>query len=511
MSHIVIKKVQQSLMTPSIPSHIKIFSNLDDNGELYTIDEFGSVSPIGSTGGSQGISVELTTYNDLVTKAQTDQLGTGSCYLITDFESWYDQPDFHFDGTPKHPSSIVTKSSPNGWPQPILVQAISKRDISIDAYQPYFDSNSTGYLDDSIKYDFKFDYTEITGTPARGKIVERVDKNGNRTDFDHRSVRFIRYKTYERGATLAGTITDFDCTTGEITGSSTNFTTTLNPGDVIILDSYSELGYEAKFKVQSIVTNTRLFVYIDSSYSGGVPLPAIVANGYTINPVDYSFPAKNFVFYSGVDTGLFNSYKESWFGQRSNGVDLVDFDENVSPLGLNCYNNKFGDYLSIWRNALLPFSLPNNVIGDGCFNNSFSEYCYSNDLGDGIMNNFISGKFYENIIGSMRDNHLSCNFYRNIIGTGFTSNQVYSRIFRENKIGDDFAFNTIKRDFTFNTILDGFTLVESDIDISNFDFTTSTFVYLTNLSKRFVMIQGGARRLLYFNGVGASAIAGINA
>ncbi len=510
MSHIVIKKVQQSLMTPSIPSHIKIFSNLDDNGELYTIDEFGTVSPIGSTGSSQGISVELTTYNNLWTKSQTDQLGTGSYYLITDFESWYDQPDFHFDGTPK--VSVVTKSSPVGlWPQPILVQATSKRDISLDAYQPYFDANFTGYTDDSIKYDFKFNYTEVTGTPARGKIVERVDRNGNRTDYDHRNVRFIRYKTYDRGATKTGTIKDFDCTTGEITGTSTLFTTELSIGDVIILDSFSSLGYEAKFKVQNIVNDTSMFVYIDSSYSGSVPPSVALSNGYTISPVDYSFPLESFVFYEGVDTGLINSYKESWFGQRTNGVDLVDYDENVSPLGLNCHNNKFGDYLPIWRNGLLPFSLPNNVIGDSCFNNSFSEYCYSNDIGDGTINNFISGKFYENIIGSIRDSHLSCNFYRNIIGTGFTSNQVYSRIFRENKIGDDFSFNFIKRDFTFNTILDNFTLVESDIDVSNFDFTSSTFVYLTNLSKRFILLQGGAARLLYFNGVGASAIAGINA
>ncbi len=513
MSHIVIKKVQQSLMTPSIPSHIKIFSNLDDNGELYTIDEFGTVSPIGVTGGSQGISVELTTYNDLFTKAQTDQLGTGSCYLITDFESWYDQPDFHFDGTPKHPNSIVTKASPLGvWPQPILVQAISKRDISLDAYQPYFDSNFTGYLDDSIKYDFKFNYTEITGTPARGKIVERVDRNGNRTDYDHRNVRFIRYKTYERGATLAGTITDFDCTTGEITGSSTYFTTTLNPGDVIILDSYSELGYEAKFKVQSIVTDTQMFVYIDSLYSGGVPSPATVANGYNINPVNYSFPAKNFVFYNGVDTGLFNSYKESWFGQRSNGADLVDYDENVSPFGVLCRDNKFGNHLSMWRNGAVPFSLPNNVIGDGCSNNSFSNYCYNNDFGDSCSNNTITSRFYDNIIDSaFRNSTISSFFSRNIISNGFVGNQILSGEFSNNTIGTNFFGNVIKKEFISNTTIDGFNSVESDVLVTTIDFSSSTYVYLTNLTKKFILVQGGATRLLYFDGTGTPVVVAINA
>jgi predicted esterase len=29
--------------------------------------------------------------------------------------------------------------------------------------------------------------------PAKGRISERIDENNNRTDYDHREIKFIRY------------------------------------------------------------------------------------------------------------------------------------------------------------------------------------------------------------------------------------------------------------------------------------------------------------------------------
>ena len=49
MSHISIKQVQSNLMTSANPSYIKIFSNLNDNGLLYYVDDSGVQKIIGDS------------------------------------------------------------------------------------------------------------------------------------------------------------------------------------------------------------------------------------------------------------------------------------------------------------------------------------------------------------------------------------------------------------------------------------------------------------------------------
>ncbi len=506
MSHIVIKKVQQSSISSAIPSHVKIFSNLDDNGQLYVVDEFGSVSAVGGTasGSPSGISVELTTYSDLWTKSQTDQLGTGSYYLITDFENWYDQPDYYFDGSPKHPSVIQSKNSPSGeWYQPILVQATSKRDISQDAHQPYFDGTFLGFPDDRIKYDFTYNITAVKGTPARGRIIERIDKNGNRADFDFRKVRFIRYKNHNRGSQLTGVITNFDCVTGELIGSGTIFNSELNPNDVILIDS-SSLGYETRLKVSNIVSDSQLFVYVDSSYASGIPSSVVISgNSFNISPTDYSFNDPGFNFFIGVDTGNFNSYKESWFGQKSNGFDGVDYDEDVYLLGNSCFNNKFGDFIPFWNSGLTAFDLPNNVLGDSCVDNSFSNQSYNNDFGDSFNFNNINTVFMGNIIeGVFSSNTINVgSFIGNRINVGFIFNTISSS-FTYNTIGSGFSYNIIRSLFSGNIVLNNFSYNEIDAPINVQDFTSSLLVYDITLRKRILLLQGGATRLIYWDATG---------
>jgi hypothetical protein len=47
MAHISIKQVQQNLITAANPGYIKIFSNLNDNGLLYYVDDSGVPLSIG--------------------------------------------------------------------------------------------------------------------------------------------------------------------------------------------------------------------------------------------------------------------------------------------------------------------------------------------------------------------------------------------------------------------------------------------------------------------------------
>lgn len=431
MSNILIKQVQDTLITPPASNYVKIFSNLNDGGKLYYKDNSGVSNPIS---GESGITVIDTTYLNLYSLYQSSGFVTGSYYNITDFDSVYDQPDFYFDGTLK--TSLNTKGKPAIPYQPIVVMATSNNTLSPDAYQPY-------YPKDTIKYDISWRYTE-THVNAKGRITERIDSNGNRTDYDHRTIRFKRYKNYERtGSALSGTIISWDCITGVVLGSSTQFNTDLSVDDIIILDSSVLYGgdknYTIGLKVKNIIDNLNIEVEVDSLYTSGVPTTVTLDSGSQIIATDYSFTGKNYTFWNSITTSDFNSYKEVYFGQSDDG----EFDAEVftfkslaygSSILSSVINNHIGNYsqkyLSGSNNTLI---LPNNVfmdestdsnkIGNDFYNNHFNETFSSNNISDRFYNNIINGSFirnityrsfYDNLMYSTLNNNFFGNFQRNI-------------------------------------------------------------------------------------------------
>ncbi len=100
------------------------------------------------------VNIESVTYSDLVTKINDEILSAGTYYLITDFQTCYDQPDFDYNGNSI--TSVTTYHT--AIIEPILVLAISNDSLAPDAYQPL-------YPNDKIKYDYSFDTTEVTGNP----------------------------------------------------------------------------------------------------------------------------------------------------------------------------------------------------------------------------------------------------------------------------------------------------------------------------------------------------------
>jgi len=121
-------------------------------------------------------------YADFYTLITGGNLVVGKTYIIMDFQTVYDQPDYDINGTPK--PIVVTKTSPNI--EEIWVLALSSNQIADRAY-------SKTYPKDQIKYDWTYNATEINSSPAMGRISERIDDRGNRTDYDHREVLFKRY------------------------------------------------------------------------------------------------------------------------------------------------------------------------------------------------------------------------------------------------------------------------------------------------------------------------------
>jgi hypothetical protein len=469
MSHILLKQVPTSAITAPAATYVKFFSNFNDGGILYYMDDSGNPLPVGA--GSTYNPVTEITYSSLYSLKTSNGFATASYYLITDFDSVYDQPDFYCDGTPK--TVVDNKGKPAGWGyQPILVLATSKNNLSPDAYQPSIASGYYyGFPLDKIKYDITWNKTEFNKN-AKGRITERIDEFGNRTDYDHRTIRFRRYQNYVKDTQLTGIITDYDCTNGTVAGSGSLFNSELTVGDIIIIDSKSDLTYDIGLKVNHITSDGSFTAVVDSLYASGIPSSVPLNSSAYITPEDYSFSGKAYDFYSTTDTGEYNQYKEVYFGQG----DANDCDKEVYTFNLtNSTNNKIGNYSQVYLSGTNNvFILPNNVFGSSCKNNTILDNFYNNQVGD---------NFFENNIGY--------NFSKNFIGDNFSRNTTIDN-FSSNIIGDNFKWNIVQT------------------GVSSYDFTSATHVY-GNYNCFMFSNSIGFVRLSYYNSSDVLVITDVDA
>lgn len=189
------------------------------------------------------ITYNSVTYSELVNLISGSTLILGSYYLINDFQTCYDQPDYDYNGNLTTTSETYHVSEI----EPLMVLAISENKISNQAFQPK-------YPNDIITYDVSFNQTLQTGNPAKGRITERIDEFKNRTDYDHRTILFKRYKTYffDLNSKLSGTI---DISSNSVIGNNTLFTSELSSGDVIYV-----LENNIYYKILSISGDTNMTI-----------------------------------------------------------------------------------------------------------------------------------------------------------------------------------------------------------------------------------------------------------
>ena len=399
-----------------VDSNTGLYEKLDPNGNIIDLEKDSSgitggtlsgttlvldnsgggsinISLSGLSTGGGGLSSNLyeVTYSGLTTHIMDSTLSGGSYYMITDFATIYDQPDYYINGNPKGVGSIVTYT---GGTEPIIVLATSENTLSIDAYQPT-------YPKDKIKYDWSWSNTEINGTPTYGRISERIDEYENRTDYDHRTINFLRYQGYETGTTLTGTINEYDCTTGVMLGNGTLFSGELTTGSIILLDTKNEFGYQVGVKVVNIIDDATMDVVIDSGYTSTV---FTVGDGY------------DFTFYTLNGTGSYTSYKEIYIGQRNEG-DYSEFATFILDGG--SLSNYIGDYSVFYLNGIQSgFLLANNIFGSNSYSNTIGNNYYSNTIGDDFYSNTIGNYFGSNKIKTQINSIDFTDFYGNI--TGFT-------------------------------------------------------------------------------------------
>jgi hypothetical protein len=412
-------------------------SNLIADGNQLFIQSNSIIETVGNGGFGGGGGYVETTYQELLDAKNSNQLSGGTFYLITDFRTCYDQPDFDYNG-----DAITTGATKQAAVEPIVVFATSESTISTNAYQP-------SYPNDRIQYDWTFSATEVTNSTAFGRITERIDEFNNRTDYDHRTILFKRYRLYtnREGLRLNGTIELLN--DGTVEGNNTSFTA-LTVGDVVYIPNADPSYYE-------IVT-------IDDNVT-------MTVSGDTIGTT-----AAGSAFYLAVEEITNDDEYGGYFSYKRTNVKTDDFieyttfgdaiDESFAK------NNYVGNFANIRTNIDPPYTflLANNVFIQGEYeSNKFGDYCYNNTWGTDNGNNTWGDWCYENvstndiddcIIGHYFNNNLiNTNLTSNHIGNDFNNNQLLGENnddFEDNIIGNGFNNNIIYSRFYKNEILDGF-------------------------------------------------------
>ena len=434
----------------------------------------------------------ITTYGELVSDILDSNLLAGAFYLISDYQTCYDQPDFDYNGNP-----ITVGIYKQGPIEPLVVLATSMNTVSTQAYQPL-------YPNDKITYDWSFSATEVTNSVSFGRITERVDEFNNRTDYDHRNILFKRYKlfTIREQQPLNGTIELQN--DGTVLGTDTYFTD-LSVGDVIFMKANGKFH-----EIINIDDNTTMTVSGDTIDSFGccsdfwLGIEETNGSGY-FSYKNTNVKSDDFIEYTTFGDAISNDYAiNNYVGNYANnytniGSNTFILANNVflegqyesNKFGDYCYNNTFGTdnqnnvwgdycYQNVSTNDIddctFGYYFNNNLINSNLSNSKIGNYFEdnkilgengtdfrSNIIGDYFRNNYIYSDFYENDILYGFENNIigdfgnldNFNFYRNYIRNNFNEN-IIRRTLQNNQIGTNFQVNTINGDFIGNTILNGF-------------------------------------------------------
>ena len=404
---------------------------------------------------------------------------------MTDFQTCYDQPNYDSLG-----NAIITGNYKTGTTEPILLLATSTTGFSPTVY-------STLYPQDKISYDFTWNTTEVTLSPAKGRITERIDEKNNRADYDFRVVQFIRYVGFFSEQYLPGKI-DINATTGLVseTSTGTTFTSDFIVGDILGVfysaGNNAPLGCFQYYEVTSIVSDTEMYVTgrtLTASnnvyYSRGLTLPNYmspfqcnVTGGTYDNSAEYytfhngssynvylgdnseysTFILSNNVFQSGPHYDM--TFGGNVVGNTLNNVLRATttgpyFQFNI--ITNNFDRNTIGSY---FQRNVIDCDMNSNQIGDNFHHNTLGD-----SDGQDFVYNTIGSYFYNNFLtfnnSDFQNNTIGYSFYNNLIDSGFRNNEIngnfYNNLIRNsnfdgNKIGDQFYSNNIPVRFDDNTI-----------------------------------------------------------
>ena len=399
--------------------------------------------PVEYSGQTYHIAYSSSTYTEVVYTGLTsmiaaNELVTGKYYLITDFKTCYDQPNFDSQG-----SAITTGNYKQGSVSPILVLATGTGTISELAYQPQ-------YSGDTIYYDPYFSVTEVTAGEAFGRITYRIDNQGNAFDYDFREVLFRRYTTYSANGSYGGTVSIDG--SGNVTGVNTIFQSSSIPGSIIGIVNKDSPYCVDFYEVVSIASDTSMIVTGNTinAYSNTLYTPSTTETGM-------SWKQNNIIGNTGfTEYNTFTNYSEVFNNTCGNRVGTTIDDGYVFLLSNNVFrsgpyvDNSFGSYFR------------NNTFNDDCSGNTIKNRFYNNVIDNDFDNNVITSLFYNNmVVCDFDNNYIQRNFYNNNLGDDDTADFQYNIVngsFNGNFYtgNNQFQYNTINGSFSGNKILNNF-------------------------------------------------------
>ena len=348
---------------------------------------FDNAQFCGGANTSSSISI---TYANLQSLIAASALEVNSSYLITDYQTIYDQPDFTALGAPK---AVVATLS--GSIEPLIVIAVSSSTL-------YAQAKSTIYPQDIILYNVQPGVTPVMGQATKGLITFRTDSSNNTSWYDSRAVLFKRYESLP-GSGVFSVINDNG-------GAS-----------------------------QSILTFTGGCYNIQNGL-------AVSGNTYTPNV----FGLPNNVFENGcfnLQAG-YDFYNNTFVNALFNDSIFQDNCHDNVFLGGGYNNNVQNSFFSNEFQGLFQ----NNHIQNGFRLNTFTGVMQSNTVLSGFRSNTISDFLYNTIGYDFLSNVVSSGFINNTIYDNFQSNTIASN-FNNNKISNGFINNIIvTTDFQQNDV-----------------------------------------------------------
>jgi len=375
------------------------------------------------------------TYAEFYTLITGGNLQVGRTYILVDFQTVYDQMDFDAGGSLK--PTLVTKT---GATEQIWVYALSSNQIAKKAY-------SATYPNDQIQYDWTYNTTFVNGAPAKGRISERIDENNNRTDYDHREIKFIRY---DDGAGNFTVINDNGNASGEFLTFVQNFTGG-TVKDNWLGDFYSigalygqEYGNNV-FSGEFVISNTSSAVFYSNTFSG--------------------FVSSN--TFSGV------VYNNTFSGEVNN-----------NPFSGNVYDNTFSGNVN--NNQFSGGNVNSNTFSNDVNSNTFSNDVYSNTFSNGVNSNTFSG-------------YVNSNTFSDYVNSNTFSGNVYNNTFSGNVYNNTFSGNVYNNTFTYTGQLIYVTIVD-DLQSRTIDDATYPFLFNTDYKKELLKASNGNNYIRYFDG-----------
>jgi hypothetical protein len=352
---------------------------------------------------------------------------------------------------------LVTKT---GAVEEIWVLALAPDRIASTAYSKTFPN-------DKIQYDWTYNATLVNGSPAKGRISERIDEWNNRTDYDHREIRFIRY---DDGAGNFTVINDNGNASQDFLTFGNSYAT--NTGEIIknnyIGDYYTYNSFFGQEYSNNVIHATSFCI---GNIFGIVCFNNTFGDDNYTNTFGNSNNSNTFGN-SNTSNTWGNNNDSNTFGDGNDSNTFGD-DNNSNTFGDDNYSNTFGN-----SNSSNTFGNSNNL-------NTFGDYNNLNTWGDGNgSNTWGDNNNYKYLGGDDNDS--------NTWGDGNDSN-TWGDDNDSNTWGDGNDSNIFDTTQTmFNKVFGSY--------IQNKDFTLQSYMYSNDYEVKIFKASDGNIYSKYFNG-----------